>query len=354
MAVFPNAISNLRALVNRAGAVYDAVKTKVFYAEDHNLLIAEVQAIETVLGINPEGVYTTVGLRLADIESDVSGKQTALGYTPENVANKNTDVLLGTSDTEYPSQNAVKTYVDVAVELGWNAIATIPTLQSSDDPNYVLRFGADMTGIFEAGQKIQLTQHALVKNFFIMAVGAYTGGNTDVTVYGGTDYDMESTATYAVTLPKFSIAKKPFGFPLNPAKWTVEVTDTSLRGQATPTGGAWYNIGGAVSQISIPIGIWNVSYSVCPAIIDATGANYNITVTLSTASNSESDKDLSCYLDIGSTIRLGATLTRSKILVLATKTLHYLNTFSGLTTIDNMYNRNDQNTMIIRAVCAYL
>lgn len=40
---------------------------------------------------------------------------TALGFTPENVANKSTSTSLGTSDTLYPSQNAVKTYVDTAV-----------------------------------------------------------------------------------------------------------------------------------------------------------------------------------------------------------------------------------------------
>ncbi len=36
----------------------------------------------------------------------------ALGYTAENVANKSTAVALGTSDTLYPSQKAVKAYVD--------------------------------------------------------------------------------------------------------------------------------------------------------------------------------------------------------------------------------------------------
>jgi hypothetical protein len=38
-----------------------------------------------------------------------------LGFTPENVSNKSTSTSLGTSDTLYPSQNAVKTYVDGAV-----------------------------------------------------------------------------------------------------------------------------------------------------------------------------------------------------------------------------------------------
>jgi len=38
-----------------------------------------------------------------------------IGFVPENVANKSTDVGLGTSDIYYPSQNAVKSYVDTQV-----------------------------------------------------------------------------------------------------------------------------------------------------------------------------------------------------------------------------------------------
>ena len=38
-----------------------------------------------------------------------------IGFVPENVANKSTDVNLGTSDVYYPSQNAVKSYVDTQV-----------------------------------------------------------------------------------------------------------------------------------------------------------------------------------------------------------------------------------------------
>lgn len=41
-----------------------------------------------------------------------NNKQAALGFTPENVANKDTTTTLGTSNTLYPTQNAVKTYVD--------------------------------------------------------------------------------------------------------------------------------------------------------------------------------------------------------------------------------------------------
>ena len=52
---------------------------------------------------------------------------------------------------------------------------------------------------------------------------------------------MENTGPYPVTLPNYSITKAPFGFPLSPAKWTVEVTDTSERVQASPTQDTWYN-----------------------------------------------------------------------------------------------------------------
>ena len=47
--------------------------------------------------------------------STFNGKQNALGFTPEDVANKSTSTSLGTSNTLYPTQNAVKSYVDAAV-----------------------------------------------------------------------------------------------------------------------------------------------------------------------------------------------------------------------------------------------
>ena len=44
-----------------------------------------------------------------------NNKQSALGFTPEDVANKSTSTSLGTSNILYPTQNAVKSYVDSAV-----------------------------------------------------------------------------------------------------------------------------------------------------------------------------------------------------------------------------------------------
>ncbi|MES2004346.1 MAG: hypothetical protein V4450_07480 [Bacteroidota bacterium] len=44
--------------------------------------------------------------------------QASIGYVPENTANKSTNTSLGTSNTLFPSQNAVKAYVDAAVANG--------------------------------------------------------------------------------------------------------------------------------------------------------------------------------------------------------------------------------------------
>ena len=45
----------------------------------------------------------------------VTAANTAALLLKEDLANKSTDIALGTSDTEYPSQNAVKTYVDAQI-----------------------------------------------------------------------------------------------------------------------------------------------------------------------------------------------------------------------------------------------
>lgn len=48
-------------------------------------------------------------------------KQDLIGYTPEDVANKDTDgTLAANSDTKYASQKATKTYVDTAAALDWH------------------------------------------------------------------------------------------------------------------------------------------------------------------------------------------------------------------------------------------
>jgi len=116
MASYPSSIYSPRTKANRSGIVYDETKETVIFAEDLAKLDAEVVAIETELGTNPKGSNADVKTRLDDIDTAIAGKQDALGYTPENVDNKDTDVTLSAnSNTKYPSQKAVKTYADTKV-----------------------------------------------------------------------------------------------------------------------------------------------------------------------------------------------------------------------------------------------
>src|SRR5262245_44837034 len=67
------------------------------------------------------GPLTVAALSLSDLSggtgvcttaSVCAGYQASLGFTAENVANKDNTMTLGTSPTRYPTQNAVKQYVD--------------------------------------------------------------------------------------------------------------------------------------------------------------------------------------------------------------------------------------------------
>jgi len=69
----------------------------------------------------------------------------------------------------------------------------------------------------EVLQKLKLQQGS-VKYFIITGVG-YSSPSTVLTLYGGTDYDL---ANSAIIEPYFSMAKTPYGFPLDEAKWRVE------------------------------------------------------------------------------------------------------------------------------------
>jgi len=51
-----------------------------------------------------------------NVDEIVISSSSSIAYTPENISNKSTDVNLGTSDTLYPTQNAVKTYVDTNIQ----------------------------------------------------------------------------------------------------------------------------------------------------------------------------------------------------------------------------------------------
>lgn len=243
---------------------------------------------------------------------------------------------------------------------GWTAGTGTWSYSSADAPTFVISVNADMTAILGVGMKIKLTQ-TTVKYFIVTAVGSFSGGATLITVYGGTDYVL---ANAAISSPNYSVVKAPLGFPMSPAKWSVIVTDSTIRTQASPTKNTWYNLGTTACQITVPIGTWYGEYKVgLYAYRNATAATFAV-ATLSTANNSESDANwtqggYSSNGSVNSTFDLHENLHVSGIISVATKTTLYLNACWDKGLVMNadgtsMSFRNDIMPMVLSLTCAYL
>lgn len=231
---------------------------------------------------------------------------------------------------------------------GWVDLGETLTYGSADDPTYTATcVGVDLTGVLSAGMRLRVSQSTGGTKYFIITKVAFST-DTTITLYGGTDYDL---ANETVSNPYFSSVKAPHGFPLDPAKWTVKVTDTTQRSQATPTQNVWYNLGSV--SIDVPIGCWCVDYQVVLQFSDGSSGGWQAQATLSTANNTESDTE---FTTAGYAILLAAlwTVFRQKTLTLTSKTTYYLNSRTTNTGLDGLYNNNAAAPLIIRAVCAYL
>lgn len=312
---------------------------------------AQAWAADTVL----ELLMTATGFNklIEGIETEHNQDGTHKAATVTTLKATGAEVTAGTSDVKIVTPKAL---ADAGIAAsaspnGWVAAGETWVYVSADDPTFTFKItGVDLTSKYSVGMKIKLTQ-TTVKYFIITAVAFST--DTTITVYGGTDYDLVSAA---ITLPYYSTVKAPQGFPVSPIKWTVEATDTNNASQATPTQNAWYNIGSVT--ISIPIGVWDLSYQVytMASINSATDLVHHKT-TLSTANNSESDADFTVaqYQQIGSANQISAfTANRRKIVLAAAKTSYYLNASVTIASVASMAFRGDTSKTIVRAICAYL
>jgi hypothetical protein len=300
-------------------------------------------------------------VELATDAETITGTDTGRAVTPSNLTGKmDTDgTLAGNSDTRIPSQKAVKTYADTKTTLatvlstiasGWTSISATLTFSSADAPMYVCTTSSDMTGSIGVGMRIKLTHSASTKYFIVTAIDAST-----ITLYGGTDYTLAATA---ITAPYYSNVKAPLGFPLDPTKWTVRLTDSTARSGAL-SANTFLNIGTTNSQLSMPIGTWKTRFQVY-AVIDrtTTGTDATIRVALSNANNTASDSELSGEqrhnnpgsneVDI-----FGSTFFREKVVTAASKTLYYLNMRCDSDGTGH-FNINGATNTIIEFECAYL
>lgn len=234
---------------------------------------------------------------------------------------------------------------------GWFALGACAYV-SADSPTFVMNMTGDATGYLGLGNRIKLAQSATIKYFVVTAIGAYSGGVTPITLYGGTDYTL---ANAAITLPCFSTHKAPFGFPVNPQKWDVVVELTSNTTTNTPTATTWYNI----TSINIPIGAFNVSisggYRVTATL--AAIATIDTYVTLSTANNTESEKRMTN--GIASLQPIGSAQVRGEFyraldMLLTTKATLYLNQKTAQTGMVSLEMSSTPTTTVLKARFLYL
>ena len=234
---------------------------------------------------------------------------------------------------------------------GWLSAGEDWTFASADSPTFTFTISGDKSAKYSPGMRIRIDQSGI--KYFIITSVSYSSPDTTITVYGGTDYTMTSAT---IKSPCYSMLKAPVGFPLDPTKWTVTVTDSTQRSKTTDiSDSTWYNIN-AAAQISVPVGVWNVSYMVYgSSSVTATPAWHSVRVCLSSSSNSCSD-NLSLHEHLVLTDLDNNLLSVATFKVVTTaKTTYYVNIqCSASTAITLLRYYNDLYPMVIKAECAYL
>lgn len=243
--------------------------------------------------------------------------------------------------------------IDQQLVESWQAAGETWGYSVADDPTFTFLASGDLTSKYSAGMKIKLTQTTV--KYFIITKVVYSSPFTYVTMYGGTDYDLTSAT---ITLPYYSSQKAPYGFPLDPAKWTIKSTKTSPGTQSSPTADTWYNIGSF--SISVPIGAWSLDYQLIARSIKSAATVVAVYTTLSKVNNAADDDEMTC-MDHLKVITSTSWLTsyqmcsRSKFVTRTIKTTYYLLNKTNETGMAEIgYRGGTVGDSVIRAVCAYL
>lgn len=230
---------------------------------------------------------------------------------------------------------------------GWIPAGETWTYASANDPEFTFTISGDKTSKYWPGMRLKLDQSG--EKFFIVTAVSYSDPDTTVTIYGGTDYDL---ANAAIASPAYSREKAPLGFPLSPDLWSVIVNDTTARTQTNPVDGTWYNLGSL--SINIPTGVWEVSYQAPLLLQDVANTSLYGLASLSTANNSESDKEFTVTLAINAAFAHRVNVTKRKILELAAMDTYYFIAQSSSSSIDTLSITNSVATFLLKAKCAYL
>lgn len=240
---------------------------------------------------------------------------------------------------------ALKSYLDAfyAPATGWVPAGETWLYDSANPPEYTIKISGDKRDKYQPGDRIKLTQGFTTKYFIVTKV-TYSSPYTIVTVYGGTDYELEIEG---ISDPYYSKMKSPQGFPLDPEKWSVTYINYDMYFGQQLNEGVWYNTG---VSMTIPAGCWKVWYKVWVDSPDI------IQVALST-NPSNADSTPPELMHRGLDEYAPSYYQTQGYLTLPSRTTCYL-----LVRVPASYNdtrfldmyAEDSAPLIIKATCAYL
>jgi len=238
---------------------------------------------------------------------------------------------------------------------GWADAGEAWAYSSVDDPTGIITVPTDATTKYSVGMRISFVNATNTIYGIITAVTATT--ITFLHEIDPTDSQaLHLMANSAITVPKYSTQKAPFGFPLDPRKWSIITTYTSDTAQASPIDNTWYNIGSI--SIDIPIGVWDTRYSTQLAGNKPGGSTqWWLAATLSTANNTQSNvgyTDMFRQVGVATPTDLWCIFREHMRIVLTTKDTYYLNHASLGGSLGSITIVSSYHTVIVEAICAYL
>jgi len=237
---------------------------------------------------------------------------------------------------------------DIAIKFGWYQTGLNPTLTysswDSTTKTGVVNTNLDLTGYLSVGMKVKFTQNATTKYGIITAISSST-----ITLFMGTDYTLTNDP---ISDAYYSIVRAPYGFPMEPDKWTIIITDVTNRSQNTPVYNTWYNIGGL--NILVPVGSWKLSYRVQTEHERATAGYPSVYCALSTSANSISNFLYQSQGFFFSANICSLILQHEFVVNLTTPTTFYLIAKTDQNNCTKLSFRGDLTRTIMKAVCNYL
>ena len=176
--------------------------------------------------------------------------------------------------------------------------------------------------------------------------------NTTVTVQC---YEGNTIPTSGgISAMAYSIQKIPYNFPVARNLWVVTALLRIIGSTASPSTNTWYNLAGF--QAYIPTGHWTVKYNINAYTDKAVAGQVGSRVTLSTANNTEIERQNTVDFQVGAAQNTvaGSNLHNEIDIQTTTATLYYLNSATPLASIGNLYFLADRSAGKIEAIPAYL